>query len=261
MDSRLLNTHDLAGTRVYRRCPRKAEPEALKKLGKVHGCVFHPTEARCVGLLVKRPDAALMFKRGDAFAALAGCTWVEGGVVVGDDDAGTGRGAEKALGVSLDDCVLWAGMPLMAEDGTVLGTVGSVSFDAPTGAVVEVQASQGATANALLGRRVVSAESILGFRKIPLESFPGAILIKGDAESALSGGAAEAAGKATAVVTSKAKRAAATAAPKAQKAADAAGAAASKAAFATGRQLGRATGMFAAFKEEYDKARNGDDED
>ena len=63
------------------------------------------------------------------------------------------------------------------------------------------------------------------------------------------------------MVAAKAKRIASTAKPKASAAAQAAGDAAGKAAYATGRQLSRASGMFAAFKEEYDRARRGHDED
>lgn len=39
----------------------------------------------------------------------------------------------------------------------------------------------------------------------------------------------------------------------------AAGKAVNKGAYATGRQIKRASGMFSAFKEEYDKARKEDD--
>lgn len=257
-----LSTHDLIGLRAYRRRPRKGEPDAVKKLGKVHACVFHPREARCVGLLVKRPDAALMFKRGDAFVALGRCERLGDALLVSDDADAMDEGACKALGIDLDECVLWVGMPLVVEDGTALGLVGSVDLDARTGAVQAVRASQGATANALLGQRVVAAEDILGFRKIPAEGAPGAILVSAAAlERAAEGGAAEAAGKTTAVVAAKAKRVASTAKPKASAAAQAAGDAAGKAAYATGRQLGRASGMFAAFKEEHDRARRGHDED
>ena len=39
------------------------------------------------------------------------------------------------MGVNYDDCVLWAGLPVIGEDGTVYGTVGDVSFDPKTGEV------------------------------------------------------------------------------------------------------------------------------
>ena len=262
MALRTIDTHDLAGIRVLAHRPRKGDADALRKVGKVHACVFHPTEKRCVGLLVKRPDAALMFKRADAFAALGACS-VEGKrVVVADEPQAMGAAAEKALGVSLDECVLWVGMPLVAEDGTVLGTVGRVRFDAGTGAIVEVEASQGATANALLGQRVVPAEDILGFRHSSGGEEAGAILVKGEATAlAPAEGAAAKAGKATAVAAAKVRRAKDAARPKAHEAAAQAGSAAEKAAYAAGRQIGRASGMFAAFKEEFDKARSEEDDD
>ena len=84
------------------------------------------------------------------------------------------------------------------------------------------------------------------------------------------GGAAAAAGKATAVVADKAKRGAAKAKaaaseqaerakPTVAKVAKRTGEAVDAGTFAVGRQLGRASGMFAAFKEEFDKASKGED--
>lgn len=262
MAMRTLDTHDLAGTRVYVQRPRKAEPDAVRKLGRVHACVFHPTENRCVGLLVKRPDAALMFHRADAFVALDGFEVTSGGLLVADEPAAMGPAAEKALGASLDDCVIWVGLPLVSADGTVLGTVGRVRFDACTGAVESVTVTQGMAASALLGQRVLPAEDILGFLNVSGAQAPGAILVSDEAlEKATTGGAAEAIGKSAAVVAAKARKAASTAKPKAHEAASQAGDVVGKAAFAAGRQFGRASGMFAAFKDEFDKARNDDDED
>ena len=86
------------------------------------------------------------------------------------------------------------------------------------------------------------------------------------------GGVAAAAGKATAVVADKAKKGATKARqaaeqrieevkPGAQKVASAAGDAIESGSFAVGKQLGKASGMFAAFKEEFDKASRGEGED
>ena len=85
------------------------------------------------------------------------------------------------------------------------------------------------------------------------------------------GGAAAAAGKATAIAADKAKKAATRAKdaadqaveqvkPKAQQAAKKAGEVADAGLFAAGRQLGRASGMFSAFKEEFEKAVKEEDE-
>ena len=65
MSKYLATTKELAGLKVYG--GRKG-----KRIGKVRHFVFHPTEKRLIGFTVKRPDAALMFKRKDLFVALGG---------------------------------------------------------------------------------------------------------------------------------------------------------------------------------------------
>ena len=94
----------------------------------------------------------------------------------------------------------------------------------------------------------------------------GALLVTDDAmDIQATGGLAEKAGQATAIagakvkdavgsVSDSVKNAAESAKPTVQKATKAAGQAVNKGAYATGRQIGRAKGMFSAFKEEFDKA-------
>ena len=95
----------------------------------------------------------------------------------------------------------------------------------------------------------------------------------------IQGGAAAAAGKASAVVANKAKKGAGKAKegavkakkvmegkleeakPGARKFADAAGSAIESGSYKVGEQLGKASGMFSAFKEEFDKASRGEGED
>lgn len=263
-------TSDLQGKRVV----EVTKKEKLRKIGKVRSFVFHPSEKRVVGILVKRPDAAMMFHRKDVFVRLGGFSFGEGGeiVVTGQSDA-TDRAAEKYLGIDLDDCVIWRGMPVMCEDQEQLGVVGDVSFDFETGAVVEVTLDEGSlTKDALLGHRVIPASSVLGFRKgighaVATEDGEwdeepafGAILVSDEVKNAeTKGGLAEKAGTTTAVARAKVRIVKKKAQPKVDEAAEKAGEAAEKALFVTGRQLGRASGMFSAFKEEFDKARNSDD--
>ncbi|MBQ9069596.1 MAG: PRC-barrel domain protein, partial [Eggerthellaceae bacterium] len=83
----------------------------------------------------------------------------------------------------------------------------------------------------------------------------GAIVVSDEVDMRLmEGGVAEKAGQQAAVMQDKVRR---TVKPKAQEAARKTGDAINKGAFATGRQLGRAKGMFSAFKEEFDKASGG----
>lgn len=251
----LVTTKRLFGLRVVGGPKRK-------RIGKVRRFVFHPTERRCIGILVKRPDAALMFHRKDLFVALNGFDIEHDEVVVRDSSEAAERGAIRALGVNWDACVIWVGMPVVTESGDELGFVDVVTFDRETGAVESFTTEDGTANKAILGTRVIPSKYVRGFKRNQGDSEnPGAILVAdGVLDLAAQGGAAAAAGKATAVVTNKAKAAVNTAKPAAQKAAAATGKAIDKGAYAAGKQLGKASGMFAAFKEEYRKAAHGEDD-
>lgn len=280
MASKSISTKKLAGMRVV-------DAKKGKRIGKVRYFVFHPTEKRCIGFTVKRPDAALMFHRKDMFVSLGGYRIEEGEVVVSDDPSATDKGAIHALGVSWDDCVIWVGMPVMTKSGDMLGYVASVSFDSETGVVSTVYTENGVANDAIVGRRNVPASLVKGFRKgkgvalAPMGEYSGedetdnvqrgAILVSDEVlDLPVEGGVAAAAGKATAVVADRARKGATkvrvVANEKAQKAKPVAREAAKRTeeaveagSFAVGRQIGRATGMFAAFKEEFDKASKGQD--
>lgn len=283
MSGNLTTTKKLVNKRVV-------DSKRGKRIGKVRRFVFHPSEKRCIGLLVKRPDAALMFHRKDLFVALDGFKVNEDGdLAVSDDPAATDKGAVKALGVNWDRCVIWVGMPVMTASGELLGFVDEVSFDRATGAVHSLTTENGAANDAIVGKRTIPASYVKGFRRgqgmalveagayqgeDPDEQVErGAIMVSDDAaDLAVQGGVAAAAGKATAVAADKAKKGAAKAKkaatarieeakPGAQKLASAAGEAVETGSFALGKQLGKASGMFAAFKEEFDKASRGEGED
>lgn len=266
LESGLLATKDLTGKKVWIGRPRKNDPDAVKKMGRVRACVFHPKLKRCVGFLVKRPDVALMFHRPDMFVAINGYDELDGAIVVREGKDSTDRGACKALGIDLDECVLWVGLPVMCEDGTSFGTVGNIWFHPENGRIESLEVSQGATANTLLGKRHIPADAVKGFKRgmgtaLSMgadeddEQELGAILVDDSVkESTLDGGVAETAGAATAVAADKAKRAVDKAKPKVKEATAKAGEAANRGVYATGRQIGRTKGMFSAFKDEFKKA-------
>lgn len=282
MADNLVTTKQLAGKRVV-------GGKKGKRIGKVRWFVFHPSEKRCIGLLVKRPDAALMFHRKDLFVALDGFHIDdEGDVVVHDDSDATERGAIKALGVNWEKCVIWVGMPVMTVGGEMLGFVDTVTFDRATGAVHSLTTENGAANDAILGKITIPGSYVKGFKRgqgvalvqageyqgetVDEQAERGAIIVSDEALDVSSrGGVAAAAGKATAVATAKAKNGATKARkvvakrvdeakPGAQKLAKAAGEAVESGSFAVGKQLGKASGMFAAFKEEFDKASRGEDD-
>lgn len=264
MAKQFIATSDLSGVRVV------GGKNGTKRIGKVRSFVFHPKEKRCIGFTVKRPDLLWMFHRKDKFVSLDGFDWEDGRVVIHPEAQATDGAACKALGVSWDDCVIWEGLPVMTEAGQTLGLVGPITFSAATGKVESFVINAGATAKALLGKRTVPAELVYGFRRgigAATTSFEGddehqvlgAVLVSDEvADLSVEGGAAEKAGRATAVAMDKAHTVADKAKPKVDKAVAATGKAVNKGAYATGRQIGRAKGMFSAFKEEYDKARHGE---
>lgn len=268
MTAKLISTKELTGLRVVSnriKVKKGEEVESTRKIGKVRACVFHPYEKRFVGLIVKRPDAAMMFHRKDLFIAYNGYDLVDGRVVLREDGLTDGA-ACKAMNISWDDCVLWVGMPVMTRSGATLGYVGDIVVERETGAIVTLEVTAGVTANAILGVRSIPVDLIRGFRQgigMELSTYDeegeerilGAILVD-DAAAAIAteGGVAEKAGEATAKVSYKAQEAVESVKPVVSEAAAVTGKAVNKGAYVTGRQLVRARGMFSGFKEEYQKA-------
>lgn len=262
--SKLISTKELTGVRVL------GGKNGTKRIGKIRRFVFAPGQRRCVGFIVKRPDFLWMFHRKDMFVSIEGYDLEDGRVVVRNEPGATDRAACKALGINWDECVLWVGLPVMCEDGTAFGTVGDVTFNRYTGVVESFETDGGATANALLGKRVVPAEYIMGFRRgmgVAISQTSqagqeteevelGAILVSDEVKNLTAeGGVAEAAGKATAVAVDKVQTTVDAAKPVVSKAAKKTGEVVNKGAYATGKQIARSKGMFSEFKEEYDKAR------
>lgn len=254
---------ELRGAPVY------ATGKKLKRIGKVHSFIFHPHKRRVVGFTVKRPDIALMMHRPDLFVSFDGFDIEEGAIVIDEAKGTTGSAACKRLGVSWDECVIWQGLPLMSEEGKRCGLVGDVRFSTEDGAVKSLFIDKGASAGALLGATEIPAAYIKGFKfgvgdKLTAaneEDFlQGAIILSDEALAIQAqGGLAERAGKASAVVTHKASQAFEKAKPVASDVAQKTGEAVNKGAYALGSQLRKSKGMFAAFKEEYNRARYGED--
>ncbi len=265
MARNLITTNKLSGKKVI------GGKKGTSRIGKVRSCVFHPKEKRCVGFVVKRPDLALMFHRKDLFVPIGGFELVDGNIVIGDTSEASGKRACKSLGIDWESCVLWVGLPIMTEDGKDFGVVGNVTIDLDTGVVDSLEVSTGMTNNALLGTRTIPASMIKGFRmgigaalaqtgeegdELGDDVVLGAILVSDEAqEIRIEGGIAEKAGKTTAVVADKVSTTYNKAKPTLSNAAKKTGEVVNKGAYVTGRQIGRSKGMFAEFKEEYDKGR------
>ena len=161
-DNNLLSVGNLLNRKVF--APRKGKEDTNRRIGKVRRFVFHPTEKRVIGVIVKRPDVALMFHRPDQFIAIDRLDVVEDGLIADLSGAAVDQAACKRFGVEWAKCLLWLGMEIVTEDGQTLGKVGDITFEAGTGRVVSIRRNEGATARWLLGVEEVPAHMIRGFR-------------------------------------------------------------------------------------------------
>lgn len=250
----------------------------LKKYGRIRAIVFHPEKPQVVGFAIKRPDLLLMVKRKDRFVALDRLEHVEGGFCANASSDSWDKEACKRMDIDYDACVIWENMPVKTTTGRELGSVSNVVFDVETGKLDHIDISASASTRLLLGSSDIAASQIRGHDA-------GAIVVEenvGDVEE--SGGAAAKAGVAwakTKNVASDATRKAGVAINDgAYKAGEALGdvrekankaaeehenkkreaekrgeyTGVDKAANLFGQQLGKASGMFRDFKNEFEKS-------
>lgn len=272
------STDDAHKLHVYVR-NSKGDP---KRFGRVRATVFHPTELRAIGFVIKRPDALLMVKRKERFAAIDRIESVEGGVCVVDAADSWDAEACKRLGVDYDSCVIWEYMPVRTESGQEIGLVGNVVYDEHDYAVEHIDIASGSANRLLLGSSLIPRAKIIGYRdgaivvkdeEADLEETGGAAAKAGvawaktkhvaaqgtkKAGDAINDGAYKA-GEAIGIVRDKVSRAAEEhEARKREAEANGEYTGVDKAANLLGKQLGRASGMFKGFKDEFDKASRGD---
>ncbi len=268
-----VSSRDYVDRRVYREIVLPGKEPRARSIGRVRSVVFHPDVNVCVGIMVHRPDAALMFHREDLFVALDRMEFDDKDIVVDPRDDSAGKKAAERLGIDLDACVIWSGLAVITKNRERLGYVGEVKFDVETGAVQEVVVFSGAGKDALLGKFVIPSELIRGFRwgigdVIVLsqsesgeedDSLRGGLLVAAEAkELAQRGGLADAAGRATAKAGNEVRKVKVKVKPKIDEGMKKAGEATTKGLYVAGRQVGRSRGMFSAFKEEYKKGLKGE---
>lgn len=251
----IINTAKLHNMNVF------SSQDKAEKVGKVSDIVFHPSQKKVVGIVVRRPDIAMMFKRADLFVGIHAFDILDDCVILKNVANPFDKSACKQLGVNWDDCIYWIGFPLMSKDEKSIGTVGRVNFIPENGEVVSVEANEGSLSRALLGVKEIPAEFILGFRRgigVSLrqdtveqeryaqenpEQFLGAILIDEEALGvANQGGLAQKAGSASVVIAKKASRVV-----------EKTGEAAVSGAAAVVDRVGQTKDGFVGFKDEFNK--------
>lgn len=260
------STRDLTGSPVYERTPKKEH-----RIGKVHSAIFHPNERKVIGFTIKRPDVALMFHRSEKAMPVDAFEVQGKNLVVDEKNLMSGKALAKRFNVSWDECLMWQGMPLLTEEGERCGYVGEVIFSTEDGSVKTLSIDKGGTHNVLIGRTSISADEVKGFKlgvgeklnSVSEDDFlQGAIIVSNEALLAeAEGGLAEKAGSASAKVANTVNKKVEKAKPAVNEATQKVGEAVNKGAYALGERLAQTKGMFSSFKEEYNKARKGSDEE
>lgn len=153
-----------ATTKEYRGRKVLGGKKGKRKIGKVLCTVFDPTKPVVVGFIVKRPDLLLMFKRKDKFIAFDAVEIVDGRLhpTMGVDS--WDEKAIQRLDLDYDNCIIWENMPIRTEDGEEMGRAAVITFDDRTGKVISVSAGDGVTAKALLGTYDIPLEMVKGYQ-------------------------------------------------------------------------------------------------
>lgn len=261
----MLSTKMMYGTRVV------TKPGKFFKYGKVAATVFSSDGRRAVGFMIKRPDLLWMFKRSTRFLALDSFDEDEGRIYPTQGKESWDDAAIKRLNLNFDTCIIWEGMDVRTQSGTELGRVDSLEFHAKTGEVGDITVGDGLTSSALVGKLTIPVADYLGYQH-------GFLVVTDEAGTrALEGGLAQRAGEMSAQASYKIEQAGEKVSQATQKGAHELGRALGKAKRATedqrsevmanveqgseqaakmvGKQIKKTKGMFAAFKEEYDKAK------
>lgn len=177
-------------------------------VGTVDDVLFHPTLPRAVGFSVKPfrlagivalPTKYLLFENAQ-FNSEGQLTVVLDGEASTDEKqqrkakvAWDAR-AEKQLGFTWDESVIYYGQQVFTESEHLLGKVSDARFDLVTGKLSVLQVTAGTTSDTMLGKRNIPGKFVHGFNN---EIF-GVVCANTAEEIELDGGMAEQAGKAAA---------------------------------------------------------------
>lgn len=177
-----------------------------RSVGRVRAVLFHPEGRRVVGFAVERPNFALLIPRRERYVALDSVKIGERALQVTPGRDSWGKRAAARLGIDWDTTVIWLGMPVRTERGLGLGVVRDGVFAVKTGELNALGLSAGLARDVTIGVRDLAASLVVGFDGDVVRVRDDA----GDVE--VSGGAAGAAGRGTAVAKHKVGQAAETAA-------------------------------------------------
>lgn len=185
-------------------------------IGTVDDVLFHPSLPKAVGFSIKPyrvggiialPMKYLLFENASFNENGQLVVIFEGKIPQTEKEQKAARSAwndraEKKLGFSWEESVIYYGQNVYTLKGTLLGKVSDARFDISTGDISVLQVTAGTSADALLGKRSIPADMVKGFNH---DAY--GILCDNAAEAIeFDGGAAEQAGKAAAAATEAGKK-------------------------------------------------------
>jgi uncharacterized protein YrrD len=173
--------------------------EGGKALGRVSAVLFHPSEARVVGVQIDPGPLLHLFERRSRFALLDEIE-IDGEVRLAASKLPRIDEGERVLGYSWEETVVWHGMPVRSADGGYVGSLFEAIFDAETGQVARIRLSTGLVGDAAVGKLEVDGALVRGFDGAAI------IVMPGFADIAASGGAAKRAAGTAAVARVQGER-------------------------------------------------------
>lgn len=176
-----------------------------RRYGRVVDALFDNAQPVVVGYLVERPRLLFVFDRADHYLARDRCALDGSGLHITDASATMDKAAASRLGIDWDLTVIWSNMRVRTENGTEMGRVRDARFDAKSGELLALDIGGGAAADVVVGTREVAPELVRGYR----DGF--VVVADSVAETDLSGGAAQVAGRTAAVAKVHTKKAVKTA--------------------------------------------------
>jgi PRC-barrel domain len=133
-------------------------------LGTVTDVLFHPSEPRVVGVVVRPPAALAVAKRPDTYLPLSALTFGEAGTRCDLEALPKGRKAAEGLGYDPDTTVIWMGMPVAGPDSEPVGVASNALFDESTGRVERLDVGAGIVSDVAHGRYLVPGTEVTGYR-------------------------------------------------------------------------------------------------
>ena len=136
-----------------------------KRRGKIVDVLFHSSEARAVGYVIKPTNILYLLERRPRYVAFGAVSYdEEGSAVLASAGLPSMRTGAKAAGIKWEESSYWRGMPVRSEDGDRVGSVQDVVVSLKTGAVRGLRVSTGVVGDVAVGRLEVPAEYVVGPR-------------------------------------------------------------------------------------------------